>query len=200
MIVNGVFLMASYNQMSERALATLAMPPASPPGQPWRVLVGGLGMGFTLQEVLGNPRVGAVDLVEIEPSVVRWNRGLLADLNGGCLDDPRVRVVTGDLVEAVRSLTGPYDAICLDVDNGPGWLSLDANRWLYTLTGLERIRGVLAEGGRLAIWSAAASPRLASRLRRLFLLVERHAVHQTDPWGRQLTASIYVAAGALKAA
>jgi spermidine synthase len=124
---------------------------------------------------------------------VEWNQGLLAGLNGRCLSDPRVRVVTGDVVDFVRTAVERYDAVCLDVDNGPGWLSQDANARLYTLKGLESVRRVLAADGRLSIWSAAAAPRLETRLRRLFRHVERHAVCESDPWGHRLTASVYVA-------
>jgi spermidine synthase len=193
MIVNGVFLMASYNQASERALAWLALPDAAHAAGQLRVLVGGLGMGFTLHHALNFPFVVAVDVVELEAAVVEWNRGLLSDFNGHCLSDPRVHVVTGDVVEFVRTAVERYDAVCLDVDNGPGWLSQDANARLYTLKGLESVRRILAADGRLAIWSAAAAPRLEARLRRLFRHVERHAVRESDPWGHRLTASVYVA-------
>lgn len=193
LIVNGVFLMASYSQASERALARLAMPGSVEAGRSLRVLIGGLGMGFTLQEALACPLVGAVDVVELDPAVVEWNSGWLGDLNGHCLNDPRVSVVIGDVVEFVRATAGLYDAICLDVDNGPGWLSQRANARLYTLMGLASVRRILAEDGRVTIWSAGASRRLAARLCRLFRTVGRHAIRQDDPWGHRLSASVYLA-------
>ena len=138
--------MASYNRASERALATLALEWAA--GATLWVLVGGLGMGFTLRAALDHPAVGAVEVVEVEPAIVEWNRTHLADLAGGCLDDPRVRLVQADVVRYLATAPGPYDAICLDVDNGPGWLASPGNRRLYSLKGLGEAAGAAGAGWR----------------------------------------------------
>ncbi|RME45348.1 MAG: spermine/spermidine synthase, partial [Chloroflexi bacterium] len=118
-IYNGVFLMASYNEPSARALATLALSrlPATRTGL--RVLVGGLGMGYTLAASLSDPRVERVDVVEIEPLIVHWNREYLGGLAGFPLDDHRTHLHEADLVTFVQSTRVTYDALLLDVDNGP---------------------------------------------------------------------------------
>ena len=129
-----------------------------------RVLLGGLGVGFSLDEALASPRVRAVVVVEIEEAIVRWARTHLRGLCPGGVDDPRVDVVVGDLAAHLRESSETYDAICLDVDNGPDWLSREPNAWLYGDAGLDCLRGRLAPGGRLALWSASASPDVARRL------------------------------------
>jgi spermidine synthase len=191
-ILNGVFIMASYNQASERALATLALPSGVPAGPgSMRVLVGGLGMGYTLQAVLEHRQVGPVDVVEIEPAVVDWHRRFLGGLSGHSLDDPRVRLVEMDIVRFLAGDIGPYRAICLDVDNGPGWLAVNSNRRLYSTWGLGRLRGLLAPGGVLTVWSAAPARAFAARLGRVFGQAEAHPVVSNDPWGHELAAYIY---------
>lgn len=162
-VSNGTFLMDSSDGRSERLLADLAVQ-----GGARRVLVGGLGVGFTLARVLEAADVDAVTVVEIEPAVVAWNRGLLAALNGRALDDPRVNVVVGDLGLWLRDTDLTFDAICLDVDNGPDWTVTQSNAALYTVAGLELIKSRLAPGGRLAIWSAARSPAFVRRLAAVF--------------------------------
>ena len=148
-------------------------------------------MGFTLRAALDHPAVGAVQVVEVEPAIVEWNRTHLADLAGGCLDDPRVRLVQDDIVRYLATAPGPYDAICLDVDNGPGWLASPSNRRLYSLKGLVRLRGLLAPGGVLAVWSAGPAPRFLGRLRRVFAEAEAVEVKETDPWGHEGGGVIY---------
>ena len=189
-IVNGVFLMASYNRASERALAELALQTGAT-GR--RVLVGGLGMGHTLRAVLECESVSWVDVVEVEQAVVGWNRLYLGD-QSACLDDPRVHVVNADFSLFVESAGPRYNAICLDVDNGPLWLSLESNRTIYHLAGLRRLRERLADDGVLTVWSAAPAPWFAARLRRVFGSAEVVQVPERDPWGREHAALIYRAA------
>jgi spermidine synthase len=139
----GTFLMSSECRQSERALGALGR---------GRTLVGGLGMGFTVRAAL-DAGASAVDVVEISAAVIEWNRGPLADLAGRPLDDPRVRVHEADVAAFIRSARD-YDAILLDVDNGPSWTARPENAALYGDAGLAALRQALAKGGTLAIWSA----------------------------------------------
>ncbi|HEX6755112.1 MAG TPA: hypothetical protein VF109_04105 [Mycobacteriales bacterium] len=157
-ISNGTFLMDTRNGRSERALVSAALAEAP---RPARVLIGGLGVGFSLAEALASPGVAAVTVVEIEPVVVRWNRELL----GSALDDPRVTVVVADLAEFLRAGGDPYEAVCLDVDNGPEWTVVPANAGLYSGAGLAAVDRRLAPGGTLAVWSAGEAPAFERRLR-----------------------------------
>ncbi|KAA9134158.1 hypothetical protein F3N42_01030 [Marinihelvus fidelis] len=132
-----------------------------------RVLVGGLGMGFTLAAVLKTVGEGAeVTVAELIPEVVDWNRGPLGERAGRPLDDPRTRVFIGDVADLLRSGDARFDAIALDVDNGPEGLTQDGNDWIYSPAGLAATRAALAPGGRVAYWSAgpdAAFGRLLGR-------------------------------------
>ncbi|HET9186536.1 MAG TPA: hypothetical protein VFN80_01165 [Acidothermaceae bacterium] len=162
-VSNGTFLMDTSSGESERLLARLAVAKRAR-----RVLVGGLGVGFTLAEVLAQPSVESVTVVEIEDVVVRWNRGPLAQVNGGALDDPRAHVVVADFTTWLASTDETFDAICLDVDNGPDWTVVDSNQALYGVETLRLLKKRLTAGGRLAVWSAAASGEFAQRLRVVF--------------------------------
>lgn len=162
-VSNGTFLMDTSSGASERLLAQAAIA-----GGARRVLVGGLGVGFTVAEALRQPQVESVTVVEIEDAVVRWNRGPLAAVNARALDDARVRVAVADLSTWLVSCNETFDAICLDVDNGPDWPVLESNRPLYGLDMLRLLKSRLATGGRLAVWSAAGSPAFVERLRSVF--------------------------------
>ncbi|MCL6450343.1 MAG: hypothetical protein K6T75_03510 [Acetobacteraceae bacterium] len=135
-------------------------------GRGVRVLVGGLGMGYTLAAALDLPGVERVDVVELEPAVLAWNRGPLRGLNGGRLDDPRVRLWLADLSETPRlprEVRG-CDLLLVDVDNGPERTVLASNRRLYRPRGLLALARLLARGGVLAFWCPGLSPALALRL------------------------------------
>lgn len=138
-----------------------------------RLLIGGYGMGFTLRAALagldGDARVVVAELV---PQVIAWARGPMAALAAGCLDDPRVTVQDGDVGEAIARGRGGYDAILLDVDNGPDGLSRAANDSLYTVQGLKAARHALRPGGILAVWSAAPSKAFTQRLQHAGFAVE----------------------------
>jgi len=130
-----------------------------------RVLIGGLGMGFTLRAALSvMPPNAQIVVVEIVPEIVDWARGPLAPLFAGCLDDPRIGIVTGDVAKTIANSRSDYDAILLDVDNGPEGLSRDANDRLYGLPGLAQARTALKPGGVLAIWSAHPDEKFTRRL------------------------------------
>jgi spermidine synthase len=164
-ISNGLFLMDTRNGESERALVREALERAHAPGH---VLVGGLGVGFSLQEALTDDRVARVTVIEIEPTIVGWQRTHLARLTGGALSDRRAEIVIADLRDHLARTRDRYDAICLDVDNGPDWTVTDANTSLYDDAGTASLAGRLTPGGVLTVWSAAQSPSYERVLRRHF--------------------------------
>jgi spermidine synthase len=163
-VSNGTFLMDTRDGRSERELVRAAVRGAGA-----RVLIGGLGVGFSLAEALTlDP--AAVTVVEIEPAVVRWNREHLG--RAAVLDDPRVTVVVDDLSAFLAADRGSYDAICLDVDNGPEWTVTVDNAALYRDQGLSAVDRRLAASGWLAVWSAHRSPAFEARLRERYRTVE----------------------------
>jgi spermidine synthase len=133
--------------------------------------------------------VAEVVVCEIEPAVVEWARTYLRGHGGAGLDDPRVSLIVGDLADVLESLDGPVDAICLDVDNGPGWLVHDRNRRLYADAGIGLLRGRLRPGGRLTVWAAAADAEFEARLRDRFDAVRAVAI----PVPRGVDDIVYVA-------
>lgn len=169
-------LMNSRLSGSEEALATLtAARLASRPAP--RVLIGGLGMGFTLRAALAAfPATATIVVGELVPEVAAWARGPLAGVFGDCLDNPRVRIDVADVAELIAAAPRAYDAILLDVDNGPEGLSRAANDRLYDLNGLSAARRALSLGGVLAVWSSAPDARFTSRLRRAGFRVEEAPV------------------------
>ncbi|MFW6051540.1 MAG: spermidine synthase [Myxococcota bacterium] len=165
MIANGAFLMDSREHGSEEALARLGVEGlvADPP----EVLVGGLGFGYTLRAVL-DAGAGPVTVAELAPAVVQWVRGPLRHLAGAPLTDPRVTVHVGDVAALTAGADARWDAILLDVDNGPEFLVHESNAGLYTPEGLRRMHRALSPGGRLALWSSSPSPRFHAALRAVF--------------------------------
>ena len=167
-------LMNSRMSGSEEALATIGCASLVTHARP-RVLVGGLGMGFTLRAllgVLGND--AAIVVAEIVPAIVDWAHGPMKTLFGDCLNDARVTIRIGDVADAIAE--GGWDAILLDVDNGPDGLSMPGNDRLYGVAGLARARAALNPGGILAVWSAAPDKPFANRLRGAGLAVVEHQV------------------------
>ncbi|HEY7809485.1 MAG TPA: hypothetical protein VIA98_03785 [Allosphingosinicella sp.] len=171
--LGGNELMNSRKSGSEEALAELGC--AGLAGQAKaRVLIGGLGMGFTLRAALAVlPQGAEVTVAELVPAVVAWARGPMAHLHEGTLDDPRVTIAEGD-VARLMGARGAWDAILLDVDNGPDGLTVEANDGLYSARGLAAARAALRPGGVLAIWSAAPDSAFTNRLRRAGFAVEEH--------------------------
>ncbi len=172
-ISNGLFLMATYNGRSERALVRFALAAARHADS---VLIGGLGVGYSLAEALATPAVKRVVVVEIEQAIVHWQQEHFSRFTGPVLDDGRVAVVVADIVEWIDGNSDYFDAICLDVDNGPDWLVADENGRLYGEDGLRKLGVLLAPDGVLAFWSARRSVAFAAALRRRFERVEEHAV------------------------
>ena len=157
-------LMNSRLSGSEEALAKLACERIRGRGKP-KLLIGGLGMGFTLRAALALLGKDArVVVAELVPEVVAWARGPMAELFAGCLDDPRVEVVEGDVGKVIRDGAGAFDAILLDVDNGPEGLSRDANDSLYNYTGLYAAKTALKPGGVLTVWSQGPDKAFNRRL------------------------------------
>ena len=169
--VNGVFVMDTLEHSSERALAARALALTS--GTDLRVLVGGLGLGFTLAAVLADDRVARCTVAEIEPDLVGWLRDGTVPGGPALLADPRVDVQVADVADALRP-GAAYDLVLLDVDNGPGYLVHDANAALYTAPVLAAARSALAPGGRLVVWSAAPAPDLRDALEQVFGNAEEH--------------------------
>ncbi|WP_404819472.1 spermidine synthase [Streptomyces marincola] len=166
-IANGCFLMDTSDGRSERllvsaALAALSGRPADAP--PPDLLIGGLGVGFSLAEAAAEPRWGRIAVVEREQAILDWHRsGPLAALTAGALADPRTELLHADLAAHLAAPGPPYDALCLDVDNGPDWTVTSDNDGLYSPEGLAACRARLRPGGVLAVWSARPSedfPRL----------------------------------------
>ena len=163
--VNGVFVMDTAETGTERLLARAALAQV---GRAGRILVGGLGLGYTVRELLSDRRVGRVTVAEIEPAVVGWMRaGVLPGAD--VLADPRVEVVVTDVRRAVHdTAAGSVDVVLLDVDNGPDFLVYDDNAAVYGAEFLADCRRVLTEGGALAVWSSTYSADLDATVRELF--------------------------------
>ena len=157
-------LMNSRLSGSEEVLARLACEPIK--GRPAaQVLIGGLGMGFTLRAALSLLSADAkVRVAEIVPEVIRWSRGPLAPVFGECLNDPRTEIVEADVRRVIGSAKLAYDAILLDVDNGPDGISRQGNNALYNKAGLAAAQAALRPGGVLAVWSSHPSPDFTRRL------------------------------------
>jgi spermidine synthase len=163
-IANGCFLMDTSDGRSERLLVDAALDALTGRFQP-SVLIGGLGVGFSLAHAAANPSWGAITVVEREPAVIDWHRaGPLAELSAEALADPRTEIVEADLVEYVNETCATFDALCLDIDNGPDWTVSDSNENLYSPAGLASCARALNPGGVLAVWSAQPSPEFEETL------------------------------------
>lgn len=173
-------LMSSRMSGSEMALGTMTLDRlGSPPDA--RMLIGGYGMGFTLRAVLARlgPKGQAV-VAELVPGIIDWARGPMQELAAGCLDDPRVDLRMNDVGWEIVSARAEYDAILLDVDNGPDGLTRPANDALYTPDGLRAARRALRPGGILAVWSAGTDPAFTRRLKSAGFAVEEQRVRARE--------------------
>lgn len=174
---DGGQLMNTRMHGSEDALAAIPCRKVAGRPQP-RVLIGGLGMGFTLASALQHLGANAeVAVAELVPGVVEWNRGPLGAKSGYPLLDPRTRLIQGDVAEELKAARQAYDAIMLDVDNGPEGLTQRVNGWLYSAEGLRRCQQALRPKGILAVWSASADRRFSDKLRKSGFRVEEVQVY-----------------------
>ena len=157
-------LMNSRVHGSEDALALLVVERLGARSKQ-RLLIGGLGMGFTLMAVLRQVDAATeVVVAELVPEVVAWHRGPLASVSNGAIDDPRVVIREVDVARLLKSERAAFDAILLDVDNGPRGLTSPHNDWLYSAAGLQAARAALRRGGILAVWSAGPDAAFTRRL------------------------------------
>ena len=169
-------LMNSRMSGSEEALAVMTIDRLRNTASP-HMLIGGYGMGFTLRAALAVlPPEARVTVSELVPEIIDWARGPMAELADGCLDDSRVTLVLDDVTAVLAAEAGRFDAILLDVDNGPDGLSRVANDRIYTMAGLAKAKAALKPGGIVAIWSAAPDAVFARRLKDSGFAVEEVAV------------------------
>ena len=180
-MVDGQELMNSRVHHSEDALAeTVCARIADVPAA--RILIGGLGMGYTLAAALRHlGSQAAVEVAELVPAVIEWNRGYLAEFAGYPLQDPRVSVHENDVACLIHAEAQRYDAIVLDVDNGPEGLTRKANDRLYSAQGLNAAARALRPGGVLAIWSAGADAIFSKRLRHAGFTVDERQIRARGP-------------------
>jgi spermidine synthase len=176
-------LMSNRLSATEQALATMACDGLRTAKEP-KILIGGLGMGFTLRAALKimGPKA-RIEVAELVPEVVKWARGPMTEIFEGSLDDPRTKIHVKDVGELIRAARLEYDAILLDVDNGPEGLSRVANDALYDDKGLRAAHAALKPGGVLAIWSSAPHAEFAARLRKTRFAVKEIAVRAKGPRG-----------------
>jgi len=175
-IANGCFLMDSSDGRSERLMVSAALDTLEQPHGA-SVLIGGLGIGFSLAEASADPRPGRICVVERERAVIDWHTRGTAPLRrfaGMGHDDPRTQIVHDELLRHLRTSGERYDVVCLDIDNGPGWTVTDDNRSVYEPAGLAVFQRALAGWGVLSVWSSAPAPEftqmLASRFARVVTL------------------------------
>lgn len=184
-VLDGNELMSTRMRGSEEALAVMACARIAGTQQP-RMLIGGYGMGFTLRAALARlPGDARVIVAEIVPEIIAWAHGPMAAVAAGCLEDQRVSLVEGDVVEVIAGSPGGFDAILLDVDNGPDGLVRAGNSRLYAPAGLRAAARALRPGGVLAIWSAARDEAFTRRLKAACFAVDEVTVHaRYDQHGR----------------
>jgi spermidine synthase len=167
-------LMSTRMHFSEIELARLVCNKLRPGA---KVMIGGLGLGYTLRAALDLiPKDGKAVQVELVPEVIEWNKGPLAQFAEHPLDDKRTELVQNDVSKVIKNARNEYDSIMLDVDNGPSPLVSERNAWLYTDHGLGAIRSALKNGGRVAIWSADDEPRFVSRMKRNGFRAQKHEI------------------------
>ena len=189
-VCNGVFLISSENEESSRALVTAARPWL--PARPLEVLVGGLGLGFALDEALRLPALAAVTVAEYEPQVQAWFSRFGGRRARRAAADGRARIVIADVLDVLRDDAASFDLICLDTDNGPEWLMREANAGLYEAEGVALVHAALKPAGVAAFWSPERYARFEALLGAHFASV--HAVAAADTvGGRRHVYTMYTA-------
>jgi spermidine synthase len=165
-IANGCFLMDSSDGRSERLMVSAALDMLKRPAAA-SLLIGGLGVGFSLAEACADPRPERIHVVERERAIIDWHtqgEAPLRNVAGTGHDDPRSVIIHDDLLHHLRTVREPYDLLCLDIDNGPQWTVTDDNQSIYESAGLELLAGALTDQGVLSVWSSARSPEFTQRL------------------------------------
>jgi spermidine synthase len=191
LVVDGVFAMDTEHTDTEQALATLTLDQLG--SDDLRIVVAGLGLGYTTATLLADPRVVRIDVVELHAPLVRWLREGLVPAMRGLLDDPRVHVTVADVADAVPALPpASVDALLLDVDNGPGFLVHPANTRVYGAPFLSAAARTLRPGGVLGVWSAEASAELSLVLERICGSCEEVLLDVVRE-GRTFTYAVYLA-------
>lgn len=190
----GEQLMTSYSHGSEETLADLACRPFGPVNQP-KILIGGLGMGYTLAAATKALTRGRAKFIvsELTSTIVEWNRTHLSHLHPGLLDDPRIEIQIKPVQKVIRQADGEYHAILLDVDNGPSAFHGKNNDSLYTLKGLREIQHALKGGGILAVWSARGDKAFTKTLRKAGFDVSENAVAAAHKGKKNRTHTIWLA-------
>jgi len=186
-IYNGVFLMATYNGASEKAAISDALKIVTSCGErSVKVLMGGLGVGYSLREALAWKQVSRVTVAEIEPAVIKWNRGVLKNVNQNALEDPRTDLINNDFSEVLRTeaaaalndISRRYQVVMIDTDNGSSWLSLPSNAFFYGKDGLQLINNCLHPEGVACFWSSEREEPFEKQLRDTFRQVNFHKVKE----------------------
>ena len=188
LIVNGVFLMATYNALSDQALMDTVME-TSKSRKHIGLLIGGLGLGISLRQALAYSNVRSVCVVELESRIVNWNREYLS--NADILDDARTEVVVGDFYDYIHGNPRSYHGIAMDIDNGPDWVVRSENRRAYSVSALQTLRTRLRPGGTLAIWSHAVNNSYERALEWVFGGVTRQQTCDHNLTGKPLESVIY---------
>ena len=167
LIVNGVFIMASYNGLSSELLVRNSVKKLNLSDS--NILIGGLGMGYSVKEACKyRKELKEIHVVEIEPQIIKWNKELLSDLNGKYLTDERVSVINDDFYQYVYSTNVNYNIVCMDIDNGPMMLSSENNIKVYSLDFFRQVKKILMDEALFVIWSCNEDSTLLSNLRKVF--------------------------------
>lgn len=180
--INGVFIMASYNHLSSELLIRSA-PKYLHTDQDVHILIGGLGMGFTVNEACSLRSAAKIDVVEKHSAVVNWNQQHLAECNQCCLDDPRVQVILSDFYTYILDTEQKYHLICMDIDNGPMMLVEENNLRVYNREFFQKVQQHLCTGGVFAVWSCNPDPELEKELASVFTdctVEEVYEIHQGE--------------------
>jgi spermidine synthase len=190
-IVDGQFLMSSASGNSSVALVELGLAKLTP-RKNLSVLIGGLGLGFSLRAALTSGSVTAVTVIELEAQIIEWHRQGLISETVRLLNDPRTRLIHEDFLQFMDGCAHQYDFIALDIDNGPEWLCHEANSQLYRQDHLAGLQKMLRPQGIITFWSAASSRQFKQSLERVFGKVEEVAVADHNGEGKPITAFVYI--------
>lgn len=191
-ISGGVFLMSTRGGEGERVMVRLALSYLQ-----YRrvvdVLIGGLGVGYSIMEALEDKRVANIDVVELEEAVIRWNEQYFGNYNENVVNDEKVRIICDDLLEYIGRLNEEkYELVVLDVDNGPDWLVREENRGIYQLSGISMLERVISPGGLLVVWSATQNSKFLNNLSSLFYDSFIKPLNFYDDRGRKYCNYLYI--------